>query len=123
MTYFGSSENSGDGADGFDFDHDGLVNLIEWACHLNPTTGSTFSATATPAGAELIFLYSRSSAAQQAGAAYDVEWSDTLEALNWSTAGVTQSVLADDGTLQSVRAVVPLGGLGRRFVRLRVQAP
>lgn len=123
VTHFGSPENSGNGADEFDFDHDGLANLLEWAGNLNPTLASTYPASASQESGELIFLYSRSTSAQQAGAVFIVEWSDTLADLDWSTVGVTQTQLSDNGTLQSMRAVVPAGGLGRRFIRLRVQAP
>lgn len=122
-THFGSPDNSGDGADGFDFDHDGLANLLEWAGNLNPTITSTFPASASREGAELVFLYSRSTSAQQAGAVFIVEWSDSLADLGWSTEGVIQTQLTDDGTLQSVRTTAPAGELGRRFIRLRVQAP
>jgi hypothetical protein len=122
-THFGSPDNSGDGADGFDFDHDGLANLLEWAGNLNPTLSSTFTASASRDGGELVFLYSRSTSAQQAGAVFIVEWSDTLADLGWSTQGVIQTQLTDNGTLQSVRATMPAGELGRRFIRLRVQAP
>lgn len=122
-THFGSPENSGDGADEFDFDHDGLANLLEWAGNLYPTLPSTFPASASHENGELVFLYSRSTSAQQAGAVFIVEWSDTLADLDWSTVGVTQTQLSDNGTLQSVRAVAPAGELGRRFIRLRVQAP
>jgi hypothetical protein len=122
-THFGSPDNSGDGADEFDFDHDGLANLLEWARNLNPTLASTFPASASHESGELVFLYSRSTSAQQAGAVFIVEWSDTLAELSWSTVGVTQTQLSDNGTLQSIRAVVPDGELGRRFIRLRVQAP
>jgi hypothetical protein len=123
VTHFGSSDNSGNGADEFDFDRDGLVNLLEWAGNLNPTLASTFPVTVTPAGGEFIFLYSRSTAAAQAGAVFIVEWSDTLAALSWSSVGVTQTLLADNGTLQNIQATVPAGSSGRRFVRLRVLAP
>ena len=123
VTHFGSSDNSGNGADEFDFDHDGLVNLLEWAGNLNPALASTFPVTVTPAGNEFTFLYSRSTAAAQAGAVFIVEWSDTLAALSWSAVGVTQALLTDNGTLQNIQATVPAGSSGRRFARLRVQAP
>lgn len=36
-TYFGSPANSGPGADGNDYDHDGSVNVLEFATHRDPT--------------------------------------------------------------------------------------
>lgn len=41
MLHFGSFANSGDGADGIDFDHDGLPNLLEYALDGNPRTPGT----------------------------------------------------------------------------------
>jgi hypothetical protein len=48
-----------------------------------------------------------------------VEWGDQLAAGVWSTEGVTQTVLSDNGTVQTVRATVPAAA-ARRFVRLLV---
>ncbi|HRJ08969.1 MAG TPA: hypothetical protein PK490_05445 [Prosthecobacter sp.] len=121
--YFGTTANSGDAADGFDFDEDGLVNLLEWAAGLNPTLASTLTTTAARSGELIEFHYTRSLTAAAAGAVFIVEWSDTLAANDWHTAGVTQQPLGDNGTLQQMQATLPAGSLGRRFVRLRVTAP
>jgi hypothetical protein len=51
-----------------------------------------------------------------------VEWNDSLASSGWSSAGVIQQVLNDDGTVQSVKAFVPAGDSGHRFIRLRVTA-
>ena len=59
-----------------------------------------------------------------AGAVFTVEWSDTLPGPNpWSTAGVTQQILSDNGTVQQVKATIPTGSAGQRFVRLKVTGP
>jgi len=50
---------------------------------------------------------------------YQVEWSDDLT--TWSSAGVVETLLSDDGTTRQVKATMPAGSIGRRFVRLRVQ--
>ena len=53
---------------------------------------------------------------------YTVEWSDDL--VTWSTAGVTSTVLTDNGTTQQIKATVPAGsGVIRRFVQLKVSRP
>ena len=52
---------------------------------------------------------------------YTVEWTDNLT--TWSTAGVTSSLLSDNGTTQQIKATVPAGANGRRFVRLKVTRP
>ena len=57
------------------------------------------------------------------GLIFTVEWSDTLGAGSWSTADVTEETLSDDGTVQSVKAFVPSGTDGHRFVHLKVSGP
>jgi hypothetical protein len=121
--YFGTTANTGNAADGFDFDKDGLVNLLEWACGLNPTLSSTANTSAVLFEGEVVFNYTRSVAAVTAGAVFTVEWSDTLPGTGWSAAGVTQTELTNSGTLQQMKATLPAGSLGRRFVRLRVTSP
>ncbi len=118
--YFGTSGNTGNAADNFDFDGDGIPNLLEFAMHLNPTTASVVPTTTTINGATIEFVYSRSKAAMSDGILFAVEWSDTLSAANWSNAAVTETVLSDDGTVQQVKALVPAGSGGGRFVHLRV---
>lgn len=121
--YFGTTDNSGNAADGFDHDHDGLVNLLEWACGLNPTIGSTLPTPAMVNGANIEFTYPRSVAAMDAGAIFTVEWSDTLALPSWSSSSVVQSILSDNGTTQQVKATLPKGGGSKRFVRLSVAPP
>lgn len=121
--YFGSTANTGAGADMNDHDKDGLLNLLEWAAGLSPTASSPMSTTTVRNGANIEHTYSRSTAAVAAGATFTVEWSDTLASGSWSTADVTQAIQTDNGTLQQVKATLPAGTQGRRFVRLKVTAP
>ncbi len=120
--YFGSVANSGNGADTFDYDHDGLPNLIEWACNLNPKTASKLTASAALNGANMEYTYTRNVNALNAGAAFSVEWSDTL-GNDWVSTGVSETILSDDGTVQQVKATLPAGSAGHRFVHLKVTAP
>jgi hypothetical protein len=120
--FFGVTTNDGNAADIFDFDHDGLPNLIEWACNLNPTTASKLPVSAVLNGANVEFTYTRNVSALNAGAAFAVEWSDTL-ANDWQAAGVSETILSDDGTVQQVKATLPAGTAGHRFVHLKVTAP
>jgi len=121
--YFGTTANSGTTADAADFDNDGIPNLIEWACNLNPTTRSVLPATVTANGTVFSYTYSRSTAAANAGASFIVEWSNTLVAGSWSSSGVVQAVLSDDGTTQQVQAVIPITTETAKFVHLSVTAP
>lgn len=121
--HFGSANNGGNAADGADPDGDGLLNLMEWACGFNPTSTSAWPGSGARNGPTIEYTYTRSVAALKAGAVFAVEWNDTLNDANWSSAGVTEQILSNNGTLQQVKADVPAGGNDRRFVRLRVTAP
>jgi hypothetical protein len=67
------------------------------------------------------YNYRRKVSALQSGTHYNVEWSEDLE--HWSTVGVEQSVLDDNGIVQHVQAVIPRTGKSRMFVRLKVTVP
>lgn len=120
-TYFGSSVNSGNGADSSDPNHDGESNLLEFATAQNPLNASLASMIVEKAGTQLQLIYTRSKAAVADGVTFQVQWSDTLNA--WSNVGVTEQVLSDNGTVQTVRASVASGTTGRRFMRLSVANP
>jgi hyaluronate lyase len=123
-THFGTMANSGSAADTFDANGDGELNLLEFATGQNPIipTFVTLSTIRNPSAVEV--TYSRSNAALNGGMIFRVEWSDTLDPGSWSTAGVTQSILTDNGTLQSIKATVPaLLTVERRFARLKVTQP
>jgi alpha-tubulin suppressor-like RCC1 family protein len=120
---FGTTANSGTTADAADYDKDGIPNLIEWACNLNPAGRSVLPMAVTTNGANFEYAYSRSTAAVAAGTGFMVEWSDTLAAGSWSSSGVAQTVLSDDGTTQQVKAVIPINAANAKFVHLSVSAP
>ena len=121
--YFGTTANTGTTADAADYDNDGIPNLIEWACNLSPTARSVLPATVTANGTTFAYNYSRSTAAASAGGSFIVEWSNTLAPGSWSSSGVVQTVLSDDGTTQQVQAVIPTTTESAKFVHLSVTAP
>jgi len=123
QTNFGTMANSGTTADAADYDNDGIPNLIEWACNLNPTIRSEVPATVMANGTTFTYNYSRGTAAASAGGSFIVEWSNTLAAGSWSSSGVVQTVLSDDGTTQQVQAVIPITTESAKFVHLSVTAP
>jgi hypothetical protein len=92
---------------------------MEFACGSDPTRpgAAMMSGLRTAAGIE--FTYTRNKAALTE-VQFAVEWSDSLAADGWNSAGVTDVMLSDDGMLLQVKATVPLGEGSRRFVRLRV---
>ena len=120
---FGSIANTGNAADTGDQDGDGVVNLMEWATGLSPTASSPLVTAAQVSGTNVEFTYPRSVTAVNAGATFIVEWNDGLAANTWSSSSVTQQILTDNGTIQQVKATLPSGASGKRFVRLRVTSP
>ncbi|MBE2286075.1 MAG: hypothetical protein IAE77_21650 [Prosthecobacter sp.] len=120
QAHFGTVEETGAAADTADADADGIPNLIERACLLDPAASSTLPVSTARSGASLEYNYQRSVAAVNAGDLFTVEWSDSLTAATWSSIGVTQEVQSDDGTIQIVKATVPAGSKGQRFIRLKI---
>ena len=113
----------GNAAQSADADGDGLSNLLEWACNLNPTAPNTLATPASLAGSNFELVYSRSVSALNAGAAFQVEWSATLTAPSWQTTGVTEAILSDNGTTQQIKATIPTNNGSRLFARLSVTSP
>lgn len=119
--YFGTPDGLGQGADAADPDHDGLMNLMEFATGTDPTTPSI-----TPVSLDfaddgrLEFTYHRLRAAIPE-VVFLVEWSDSPGDEGWTSDQVIPSapVPSTDGRRETVRALLPEGN-GRRFVRLRV---
>lgn len=98
---------------GDDPDHDGVVNLVEYALDLPPNTPS---AAALPrpitAAGQLNLTYRR----VRSDVTYVVQVSPDLTNGSWTSAGVAQGTPAPDGT---TTASIPLGG-GKQFLRLAV---
>ena len=122
QVYFGSSANTGTGADAFDANKDGEVNLLEFATGQDPHTATLTTPALVKNGATLEFTYTRSKAAVADGVTFAVEWSDTLGTNSWDNAGVTEQVLTDNGTVQTVKASVA-AGVARRFLHLKISKP
>jgi hypothetical protein len=116
--YFDTSENSGPGADDADPDGDGIVNQMEFATLTNPLISTPSPITLVLAGGNLDFTYPRNKAAL-GELTFAVEAGETLDAGSWSTAGITESILSDDGPVQQIKATIPAGGK-RLFARLSV---
>jgi hypothetical protein len=124
FTNFGTAANSGNAADTLDPNNDGEVNLLEFATAQNPLGNSRVVLTAIRTASALEVTYTRSKAAFTGGVVFTVEFSDTLAPTSWSTNGVTQSILTDNGTVQSVKATIPAGPtIPNRYARLKVTSP
>lgn len=101
-----------------------IPDLFEYALNIDGSGGGTLQELGITWAVQEEFIeyhFSRRVVAVDHGTSYDVEWSDDM--LNWSTAGVVQEVVSDDGTNQDIRATVPRDNAAKRFVRLKIVAP
>lgn len=112
LTHFGTISNTGNAADLFDFDKDGIVNLIEFAFGLNPTlSDSHLMPQPQRIGNELV--YSFATPPGVAGVIYGAETSDTLAADDWQP-------VPDTGTAPNHEFKISLGARNKDFVRLTI---
>lgn len=112
-THFGSTASTGNAADTFDFDGDGLPNLIEFAFGLNPTQASSMQLPqATLSGGSLSYRFTP----PVTGISYSAEWSTTLQPNSWTT-------IPNTGTAPEMLFTVPAGSNQQLFLRLKVAVP
>lgn len=114
QTHFGTTANSGNAADDFDFDKDGLVNLLEFGFGLDPTKGSSAQ---VPQGQRSggNFVISFAQPAGVSGITYAAEQSDTLQPGSWTP-------VSDTGT--AGQHSFSVSGISTRFyMRLKVTNP
>ncbi|MEQ1750706.1 MAG: choice-of-anchor D domain-containing protein, partial [Prosthecobacter sp.] len=110
--WFGTTSNSGDAADTYDFDKDGLVNLIEYAFGLNPTNSSSNQ---LPVGDKTAYNFTVSFAQPPSvtGITYGAEWSPDLSSGSWLS-------VSDTGTGLNHVFSIPVGVHEHLFIRLVV---
>ncbi len=105
-----------------DPDGDGLANLVEYYLGLAPNAANANAITASRSGNVLSITYPRSVSAT--GITAVVEWSDTLAAGFWSTAGVTTLVITPGSPTETVRSSISLTSADlKKFLRIKVTAP
>lgn len=123
-------------ADTADTDGDGLSTLMENALGASPTNfsgaGVSISVPSGGGGGEggapppppavFTFNYTRNKLAL-GDLVFQVEWSDSLQASDWHTTGVTEQVMSEAGAQQQVQATIPAGSGRARFARLKVTRP
>lgn len=111
--YFGRPDNSNEGSDQFDADKDGLVNLVEFAFGLDPTSGASSQLPAAQRRSRTLLLAFEQPQEASGCIAYRAEWSDNLLDGNWKPA-------ADFGTHGSHEFRVPSAGYPKMFIRMIV---
>jgi hypothetical protein len=115
LQYFNTTANTGDAANDFDFDHDGLVNLIEYAFGLNPKDGGSV----TLPQPQLVggnFGTTFTQPAGVSGITYQAERSPNLAAGSWTP-------VPDTGTGTTHTFNVPTTNQPCVFMRFIVTAP
>lgn len=113
--YFGIPTNTGNAADSFDFDNDGLVNIVEYAFGLNPVSGSS-AALPQPQLLAGVFGVSFTQPSGVSGITYKAEWSNSLASGSWAA-------IADTGTGATHTFNLPAGTDPRVFFRYIVTVP
>lgn len=112
QTHFGTTENSGNAANDFDFDNDGLVNLLEYAFGQDPTRASS---RAVPSGqvSSANFVSSLTAPGTVTGITYAAEWSLSMAAGTWSP-------VPDTGSGSVHTFSVPMSGRTKLFMRWKI---
>ncbi len=107
-----------------DPDRDGTPNLLEFATGQHPLNNTTPVQSFTRGtGGECVFTYQRAKAAVADGLLFTVQHNASLDPGGWSSLGVTETILSDDGTLQLIEATAPAPTGSACFMRLQVQKP
>ena len=112
-THFGSSANSGDAADLYDFDKDGLANLVEYAFGLDPKQASSnqLPQAQTIVG-DLVISFAPPEGVTDI--TYGSEWSETLLPDSWLP-------ITDTGSGGQHTFRMPMDP-GNKFMRLKVRS-
>ncbi len=111
LTNFGSSADAGSGADGFDYDKDGLVNLVEYAFGLDPKSGQSLRIPSWNLDGNSISVNFDTPSGVN-GIVYGAEWSNSLSG-TWNS-------ITDTGMPPQHVFAIPRNTSNPLFVRLRV---
>lgn len=115
LMHFGNTENSGDGADLQDYDHDGIANLIEYAFGLDPKNNSAglLPAPQMENGRQVIRFTPPASVAD---VTYGAEWSTDLAPDGW------QPIL-NEAVSPEYCFGIPVDSHPKFYMRIKVTSP
>lgn len=111
-TYFGTTANTGNAANAFDFDGDGLSNLAEFAFGLDPTIANAGQLPQVQFDGSAL-TYTFATPPGVTGVTYGAQWTTDLSANNWQP-------VPDTGLGGQHVFSVPASGQTQVFVRLTV---
>jgi uncharacterized repeat protein (TIGR01451 family) len=115
QTNFGDPANSGNGADTFDLDKDGLANLVEYAFGLDPMVDSSMQLPAAQySGGNFFYDFTETPGISEV--TFHAYWSTTLEPTDWH-------IIPDTGTPPQHLFSVPEGDNDRLFLRIGITNP
>ena len=122
FNHFGTVMDEGDAAGGANPDSDGFDNFFEFSTGTDPNSLNLYTPTFVLINGNMEFTYTRSKEAVAYGVSFNVPWSETListdEFWDWHYDDTVQHVISGTSTTETVKAVVPMGTAGRRFLRL-----
>jgi hypothetical protein len=118
LQYFGVANNTGNAADLSDPDKDSISNVVEFALNTDPTESDSLPLSVALEGTDLTLTYTRRKAALS-DVTFTCLWANSPDG-PWSSTGVSEQILNDDGTLQQVKARVLINGATQKFFRLRI---
>ena len=105
-----------------DSQNDGLPNLLKYALGKSPNAPATTGITLGNNGTTFTMNYTLASAATDVST--HAWWTpDITNPAAWTTSGVTETMLSDNGTLQRWQATVPMRGNAKISMRLVVTEP
>lgn len=115
LLHFNTTANTGNAANHFDYDQDGLVNMVEYAFGLDPKQAASL-ALPMPQFGSGNFGVTFSEPAGVSGVIYQAQWSADLESGSWA-------FIPDTGSGTTHTFNLPVANTPRAFIRYRITIP